>query len=435
MNALDRAIAAARAEAPPRLDPARARRMVDVALDAAAAPAPRRWRWPAIVATPLLAAAAVLVVWLAGSGARSVERAAVAVVPTALSLPTGDWIATTPGAQLDLSDASTANRQIRLTSGTALFDVRPLAAGEQFVVKTPDLEARVVGTVFTVEVGPGSTSVRVYEGRVRARRGGVEHDLAIGEMLGPNGIRSTLTNDPLGDLAVGRARARLATAPAKPEQPPRSTMPWPTPATTQAPVLEPASPAPIPDPSIREPATSTQTTSTATSTPARASVATRGRAKPSSSSSTATEPTRAHAMALLAARKFVEARDLAVQNSWHVIEGDADRGLGDHVAAVRAYAAAADSPHADDVCIGALLAAQLSADRLGDLEKALSFAERAASSTCATRERALGLTIAVANRAGARDTATTAARQYLAEFPTGSYAAAARATLTTTRHP
>ncbi|MGE0868586.1 MAG: FecR domain-containing protein [Kofleriaceae bacterium] len=425
MNALDRAIAAARADAPPRLDPARARRMVDVALDAASAPAPRRWRWPLVVAPPLLAAAAMLVVWLGQ------DRGPPRTMPSELSLPSGDWIATTPGAQLDVSDASVSHRMIRLTSGTALFDVRPLGAGEQFVVKTPDLEVHVVGTVFTVEVAARATNVRVYEGHVRARRGSSEHELDAGHTLGPSGIEPTTAGDPLGELAANRARVRIANAgstraPAVPSvhNSPVVTTVVPLPSS---PAPEPAAkPAPKPAP---EPADASPSAPVAAwPAPAKSKP---GNAKPASLEPRRTERTRARAVALLAERKFAEARDLATQYGWHVVEGDAHRGLGDYAAAASAYVAAANGPDSDDACIGALLAAQLHADRLNDPKRAVSFGERAAGSQCATRERALGFVIMHGERAGSRDKAIAAARRYLAEFPSGDHAKAARALLTT----
>lgn len=74
-----------------------------------------------------------------------------------------------PGTEFELRSArltpGVSGALLFLASGTALFDVRPLASRESFVVSTSRLLAGVRGTRFLVTAGESSTAA-VREGRV-----------------------------------------------------------------------------------------------------------------------------------------------------------------------------------------------------------------------------------------------------------------------------
>ena len=71
----------------------------------------------------------------------------------------------------DLRVASVgARREVHLDGGEMLFDVVPLGPDESFVVVTPHLRARVVGTVFAVRVDDAGSAVEVYEGQEKDDR-------------------------------------------------------------------------------------------------------------------------------------------------------------------------------------------------------------------------------------------------------------------------
>ena len=97
-----------------------------------------------------------------------------------LELPTGDRVVAVGPADVRLLSATVGARRIALRQGAALFDVEA-AGGGHFEVETPHLRVEVVGTIFSVEVLPAGSRVRVYEGRVRVREGDEERLLARGE--------------------------------------------------------------------------------------------------------------------------------------------------------------------------------------------------------------------------------------------------------------
>jgi ferric-dicitrate binding protein FerR (iron transport regulator) len=397
---LERVLAAARQDTPPRLDPILAQQSISRALAAAEvrAPSPRR-RWIAGAVAGAIAAALVLLLVGRQLGQRAVP---VATSASELMLPSGDLIATTPGATLEVTTATRELRAIRLAAGAALFDVPPLAPGGQFVVHTPTAEITVVGTVFTVQVVGGATHVRVYEGQVRVRRG-----LAV-TLLTPDTARE-LAGDPLGELATQRARARLAATRVASSDGSRSIARPPIPSRDS---FDASDSSDSPDSPGEPPAGATRP-------PRRAEASPPPRPRP--------DP--AHAQALLAARRFAEARDLAAAEGWHLIEGDAHRALGENRAAAAAYDRAIASAGAD-TCVAALVAARLHSDRLAAPDRALELLARASDPGCATRERALALAIRISSRSedpaglGAR-----AARSYLESYPDGDHAEAARVLL------
>ncbi|MFT3921376.1 MAG: FecR domain-containing protein [Myxococcales bacterium] len=163
---LDHLIERARAMEPTPLSDLEARRMVRAALSA---PAPTRrprspLRWLA------LAAALVPCMWWAVHGLWShgtTLSVDAADPPLRIALLAGDALTVAPGAELELLSQTTRERRVRVGTGAVLFDVKKLRPGEDFAVLARDAEVHVVGTVFSVEVTPEETLVRVYEGRVR----------------------------------------------------------------------------------------------------------------------------------------------------------------------------------------------------------------------------------------------------------------------------
>lgn len=79
---------------------------------------------------------------------------------------------------------------LRLDQGSLSAHVKKLTPDERFIVRTGDAEVEVRGTTFHVHVvppestcGEGTTTrVRVDEGTVVVRRGGVEHAIHVGEV-------------------------------------------------------------------------------------------------------------------------------------------------------------------------------------------------------------------------------------------------------------
>jgi ferric-dicitrate binding protein FerR (iron transport regulator) len=170
------------------------------------APQPRRWL--------LLAAAAVLLAAVAGYLAlsRSVPVAQVDRVQgnvlrggTPLSagqtLYAGEVLETDAkgrvvlryddGTQVDLAPGSRARdfaaeggKRIVLERGSLTGDVRRQPADQPMIVRTPDGEARVLGTRFTLSVGSGSSRLDVEKGLVRLTRlsDGKAADVAAGQM-------------------------------------------------------------------------------------------------------------------------------------------------------------------------------------------------------------------------------------------------------------
>ncbi len=105
-----------------------------------------------------------------------------------IALPTGTELAL--GDRGDLGVVEQGRSQIfSLGAGSVRARVAKLHDGERFVVRTPDAEVEVRGTVFTVSLadaddacGGGTvTRVAVEEGVVVVRRGGVESRVTRGE--------------------------------------------------------------------------------------------------------------------------------------------------------------------------------------------------------------------------------------------------------------
>ena len=90
-----------------------------------------------------------------------------------------------------------AQKDLRLHMGALSAVVSPQPAGWPMVIHTPEADLHVLGTAFSVEVGPSSTALCVNEGRVRVTR------LADGSSAEvPAGHRAVASPDPGSTLKV-----------------------------------------------------------------------------------------------------------------------------------------------------------------------------------------------------------------------------------------
>lgn len=142
-------------------------RIVRGAMARASTP-PRRWRW--LAGVPIASATALLVAWVLWvrpttyqpieAGFVHQPRAAAAkyaIGPAEIDVSTG--------AHLRVERATPENVALVLTAGRIAANVRPLAAGRSFEIRSPHGTVRVVGTRFVVEVSD-CTYVSVSKGAV-----------------------------------------------------------------------------------------------------------------------------------------------------------------------------------------------------------------------------------------------------------------------------
>lgn len=132
--------------------------------------APRRPWLPAALVAGALAAAALAVFALR---APSVPGDTVAIGP--------HTVVRDADADVEVVRRRADDTLVRLGAGAATFVVDPLAAGESFRVRTPELEVEVVGTAFRVHTAEGCSTVEVREGRVRVSAGAASSLLGAGE--------------------------------------------------------------------------------------------------------------------------------------------------------------------------------------------------------------------------------------------------------------
>lgn len=316
--------------------------------------------------------------------------------PTRLELETGDRLVATEGARFSVERATGRERLIELGTGTMLFDVRPLDGG-RFTVVTSDARVTVLGTVFTVQAGPGGTVVRVYEGRVRVEhegrsdlvaQGGSAH---VGEGSTPTGA------DPLEEQAQEAAALRGARAEASPMVQ--------APARPAAPVAD----VPAPAPAAVEPAPAPAERPEIGPDDLRGWIA-------------SGEPRRA----LDEARAHTARGDL---DPWLMLEADALRAMREDLAAARTYQRVARTSPAPRQQQAGYLAARLLSRRdpgaaLSQLDEA-SVLERGSP----LRERGLALRVDLLDRLGRGSERDAAARRYLALYPDGSRAEHMRSSL------
>ena len=300
--------------------------------------------------------------------------------PSTLDLPTGDRLVQLGETDLELVTTG-LQRELVLGRGEMLFDVAPLAEGEAFVVRTPHLSARVVGTVFAVRVGEQS-AVQVFEGEVQVDRVGHESmRLIAGESWSAAGSWASSLEDRAREAV--RRRAQLAAQLAA-----QRAVEGPAPQ----PLVVPVTPSRLPGRRAGEPSLETV----------------RGWL-------TEGEVT----AALEAARASVGRRP--GDGAWRMLLGDAQRVSGDRAAAAETYDVAATQVSESQATQAGFLAAELRLER-GDPAGALRSLERARATERGSpiAERASALALRARARLDDREAFVRAARAYRLRFPTGS---------------
>jgi len=378
----------------------------------------RRVLWAAGTGAALAAAAVLLFLHAPAPTHPAPDRVAQGSAPSAapapertdLELPTGDRLLAAEGARFRVELATESERRIRLDSGSMLFDVRPLDGG-RFRVSTPRAEVTVLGTVFTVTSDRDGTLVRVYEGRVEVR-----DDSGVQEVRAGQSARVGVTDDPL-DVDPLATEARRAAG----RRGPIARAPRPTPAAEPSPSRPARRPrrAPSPEaPAVDE----------AGSEPAAEALDPARPATP--------DDVRGWIVAGFAARALDEARDHVSAGDldpWLMLQADAERALGRHVAAAETYARAAralPSPRAEQA---GFASARLSRSPTLAL-RALEIG-RVTAVGSPLRERGLAMRADLLGRLGRRAERARTAREYLASYPDGSRAADMRSLVGDSQHP
>jgi hypothetical protein len=402
MSELERTLALAREAEPDELSSTDARRMLRQAMLAGAARRhareARRSAWLAGGGVAFALAAACML-WIAQPRAQRGNRfvvqhaaqsvADVAQPATRLHLPSGDTLVAAAGAQFELQRMDPGERTIRLSGGSALFEIEPLQPGQTFVVVTPHARVRVHGTVFSVAVNHGRTSVRVYEGVVS-----VSDDAHAAVMLHLG--QSYASDDralepelaPLLADAREMVKQRAERNAATPASDPVADASVPNPAST-APAQQPAVQPPPPPANLCE---------------ARAWL-------------NAGELQRA----LDAAR---DAPSVSAEHAaWCLVEADALRNMGHHAEAAQAYMAAVASSSGSVRAQAGFKAAVEYLRELNDPRSAIAALSLAGvdAQGSALRERGMLLRIEALRALG--EPTDPVAHQYLTEFPSSAGAA------------
>jgi hypothetical protein len=301
--------------------------------------------------------------------------------PLRLALRSGDTLVAAPSTELEILAQESQARSVRVTHGTALFDVQKLRDGERFEVDTEHAHLRVLGTVFAVEVENGRTIVRVYEGRV----------FVSGRVIQAGGVWVSAGLAPefsAGALSVEAAEAVASRQPASPKVRPAQTEP----AVIAAPLAQPA-----------------PRTLTVQSAP---SVAVGKAVTPEQGQALLAEGDAEGALAL-AERHASEGSGFAL------LAADALQALGRFAAAAQRYEQAADALTDERRERAALSAASLTLLQEHDAARALSLLDRFAldDQRSSVRERATVLRVDALLALGQRDAARVHALRYLDREP------------------
>jgi hypothetical protein len=402
----------------------------------------RRWAWAAAAALALGALGGSFAGFAVGRGeiARVEDDA-----PSRVTLPTGDTIVATPGAELAFAESSEDARRVEVRSGTVLFDVAPLAPGERFVVNARGVRAEVRGTVFSVDA---DARVRVYEGAVAVEQGGGSALVTAGRMwadgvvrardegpLEAQGLdaaarRTTLASREVGvradaveehagardDVALGEAVDTLAGAAFDAT---RDDVALDHGAQADANGasgdLGVASGASGVGDEVRgaSPANAVTVLPSSEASP-RAAARTAARATSSALASDDVRITPEHLARWIAAGDAERALAEARRRGWRLAEADALRALrrGEEALTIYERLASRDG-------YAAFTGARV-AQELGDRRRALALLERAPTS--AFDERALGLRVRLLVEGGRRAEALPLAARYVERFPNGSLA-------------
>lgn len=175
-----------------------------------------RLRVGAAMVTVAAAAAAVLSLWVAPrfgehSPATPVAAASAPVAESTLLLSEGSRVYVTLGARVAVIASSSDEQRLRLSSGTATFDVVPGLA-RRFIVEVADVEVRVRGTRFTVTAEASSEHVAP---RVNVDHGAVEvlapSEAGTYELVARLGAGAKWTSGPRAPLPLSAAPAVSAT--------------------------------------------------------------------------------------------------------------------------------------------------------------------------------------------------------------------------------
>jgi hypothetical protein len=147
-----------------------------------------------------------------------------------------------------------ATELVTLKNGTVDLTVRPLQAGERFVIRTDDAEVEVRGTALRVEAEGGKIrSVAVAEGTVEVRYAGFSAVIPSGGSWKATGEAAAPQPAPT-PAPQAAPLPQLAAAPAAPASRPRlaaRAAPEPPPLIAPEPkVAEPPPPAPPPAPTM-----------------------------------------------------------------------------------------------------------------------------------------------------------------------------------------
>lgn len=320
--------------------------------------------------------------------------------PLELSLPSGDRLAASPGAQFELEKNSASTRRVALHGGSVVFAVRHLASGETFSVQTPHAYVEVRGTVFSVDVDAQRTRVRVHEGAVQVHAAQVQL-LHAGERYGSDGA-------PVPDLASALERRALELVAERADN-----------ATLEIADdgVEPALSPSMPEQSV------------SLSTQARDAAVGPGNEPPA-----LPVPEAERFVSLEQARALLEAGDVdgalaavhalrpaaSTRGEWLVLEGDALRTIGQVREAVDAYARAAAILTPRAAARAAFKAADLSLRVLDDPATALRVIDQSSLDAYGAplRERALLLRIEASRRLGLP--LRELARRYIVGYPNGA---------------
>jgi hypothetical protein len=338
-------------------------------------------------------AGAIAVVVLAVAGAwvaRSTPEAPIVATPPVGRLELaalGHRVEALDGARLDATELDRERARFRLEAGAALFDVAPRT--RWFEVRTPDATITVHGTVFAVNVEDEGTHVEVFEGRVEVRDARGVRRLEQGESYATRaGLRTPALLTARGERAVARRAAE-------------------TPATIDAPLAREASTNAEPPP---------------TAAPSHEPPPTRRAPSPRVIDLAAVRELCARGEWTRALEAIADARPPRSElGEWALLEGDAQRALGHVEAAARAYERAAESLSPSRAALAGFLAATQH-ERAGQPADALGVLDRthAAERGSPVEERALAMRARLLARVGRTHEARTAARAYLASFPSGA---------------
>jgi transmembrane sensor len=122
-----------------------------------------------------------------------------------LSLADGSKAHLRPGAVLEPLEQTRQVVRIAQRQGEVRYEVKP-DAGRPFTVQARDVEVRVIGTVFTVNVESDGVRVSVERGRVAVKSGERRVELSPGETLRLSTADSVSTSTPTGGEKVTDTR-------------------------------------------------------------------------------------------------------------------------------------------------------------------------------------------------------------------------------------